>query len=63
MAIRGKMKEKLLKIFDEYSREKAGYIPLDDREELVEKILALYDTGADPPVDWAGYQSIGEEVI
>ncbi len=51
------MKEKLLKIFDEYSRKKAGYIPLDDREELAEKVQALYRrTG--PLVDWAGIDPV-----
>lgn len=42
------MKEKLLEILNEYSKHKAGYIPLNDREELVDKILKVLN----PEVDW-----------
>ena len=38
------MKDKILKILKEYSRKKAGYIPLEDREELAESIVEAVTT-------------------
>ena len=45
---------KILEILDEYSKRKAGYIPLDDREELADEIDKLYR----PNVNWAGLDSV-----
>ena len=39
------MRDKLFEIFREYSHKKAGYIPIEDRQGLVDKVLALVDSG------------------
>jgi len=38
------MKAKIIEILREYSRKKAGYIPLEDREELAEEIIGAVAT-------------------
>jgi len=60
------MKKLLLDILHEYSRKKAGYIPLSEREELVDKIIDAFEIKEyDPYAEtYLGkIQSIGDEVI
>jgi hypothetical protein len=55
------MKAQLAEILNDYSRRKAGYIPLADREELIEKIMMVFEAELarrlKPSVDWAGIDS------
>ena len=41
------MKNKILEILNEYSRKKAGYIPFEDREELAEEIIRIFNETKD----------------
>ena len=52
------MKNKLLKIFDTYSKRKAGYIPLHEREELANEIIECTKIASADNVDWAGLDPV-----
>ena len=42
------MRDKLFEIFREYSHKKAGYIPIEDRQELVDEIHTLFANSEHP---------------
>lgn len=52
------MRDKLSEILNDYSRRKAGYIPLADRDELIDQICLVLNAeiakALKPNVDWAG---------
>ena len=41
------IKRRILEVFDTYSRIKAGYIPLEDRDELAEEICHAVFVGTE----------------